>query len=72
MGFYVDPTPTLRSPAIINPRGEDMYKVGGFIVHSFSRGKVELLAEGYKILSVDKFEEGRLPKRLLRVTLRKK
>jgi hypothetical protein len=53
-------------------RGEDMYEVSGFIVHFFSKGKVELLAKGYKILSVDKFEEGRLPKRLFRVTLRKK
>ena len=53
-------------------RGEDMYEVGGFIVHFFSKGKVELLAKGYKILSVDKFEEGRLPRRLFRVTLRKK
>ncbi len=53
-------------------RGEDMYEVGGFIVHFFSRGKVDLLAKGYKILSVDKFEEGRLPRRLFRVTLRKK
>jgi len=53
-------------------RGEDMYEREGFIVHFFSKGKVELLAEGYKIISIEKFEEGRLPRRLFRVMLRKK
>lgn len=53
-------------------RGEDMYEVGGFIVHFFSREKVELLAKGYEIISVDGFEEGSLPRKLFRVTLRKK
>ncbi len=53
-------------------RGEDMYEVGGFVVHFFSREKVELLAKGYEIISVDEFEEGRLPRKLFRVTLRKK
>lgn len=52
-------------------RGEDMYEVGGFIVHFFSREKVEHLAKGYEILSVDEFEEGGLPRKLFRVTLRK-
>lgn len=52
-------------------RGEDMYEVGGFIVHFFSREKVEHLAKGYEILSVEEFEEGRLPRKLFRVTLRK-
>jgi len=53
-------------------RGEDRYEVGGFIVHFFSKEKVELLAKGYEIISVDEFEEGRLPRKLFRVTLRKK
>jgi len=53
-------------------RGEDMYEVGGFVVHFFSREKVERLAEGFEILSVDEFEEGELPRKLFRVTLRKK
>ena len=53
-------------------RGEDMYEMGGFIVHFFSREKVKLLAKGYEIVSIDKFEEGGLPRRLFRVTLRKK
>lgn len=51
--------------------GEDMYEVGGFIVHFFSRAKVELLAEGYEIINIDKFEEGELPRKLFQVTLRK-
>lgn len=53
-------------------RGEDMYEMGGFIVHFFSREKVELLAKGYGIVSIDEFEEGGLPRKLFRVTLRKK
>lgn len=54
------------------PRGEDMYEVGGFIVHFFSREKVELLAKGYEIISIDEFEEGELPRKLFLVILRKK
>jgi len=53
-------------------RGEDMYEVNGFIVHFFSMEKVRRLAEGYEIVDVDKFEEGTLPRKLFRVTLRKK
>ena len=52
-------------------RGEDMYEVGGFIVHFFSKEKVEHLAEGHEIIEIDEFEEGRLPRKLFRVTLRK-
>lgn len=54
-------------------RGEDMYESsGGFIVHFFSREKVEHLAKGFDILSIDEFEEGTLPRKLFRVTLRKR
>jgi SAM-dependent methyltransferase len=52
-------------------RGEDMYEVGGSIVHFFDRAKVELLAEGYEIVSIDEFEEGGLPRKLFRITLRR-
>ena len=52
-------------------RGEDMYEVGGFIVHFFSSDKVQRLAAGYEIVSVERFEEGGLPRKLYRVTLRK-
>ncbi len=53
-------------------RGEDMYEVGGFVVHFFSREKVEHLAKGFHIVSIDQFEEGGLPRKLFRVTMRKK
>jgi SAM-dependent methyltransferase len=52
-------------------RGENMYEVGGFIVHFFSKQKVETLARGYHLVDTEEFEEGELPRRLLRVTLRK-
>lgn len=52
-------------------RGEDMYEVGGFIVHFFSKEKVNHLAQGYQVVDVSEFEEGSLPRKLFRVTLRK-
>ncbi len=53
-------------------RGEEMWEIGGgFIVHFFSREKVEHLAEGYEIVSVEEFEEGEVLKSLFAVTLRK-
>ena len=52
-------------------RGEDMYEVNGFIVHFFSREKVDQLSKGYEILGVDEFEEGSLPRKLFSVILRK-
>lgn len=52
-------------------RGEDMYEVGGFIVHLFDRAKVRRLAAGYDVLDIHEFEEGILPRKLFRVTLRK-
>lgn len=53
-------------------RGEEMYELeGGFIVHFFTRKKVEWLAEKFELVGVDQFEESRLPKRLFLVTLKK-
>jgi SAM-dependent methyltransferase len=52
-------------------RCEDMYEDEGFIVHYFSRDKVERLALGYQVLEIEEFEESKLPKRLYLVTLRK-
>ena len=53
-------------------RGEEMWEIGGgFIVHFFSREKVDHLAEGYEIVSCEEFEEGEVLKRLFAVTLRK-
>ncbi len=52
-------------------RGNDMYEHGGFIVHFFSRDLVERLASGWALLDVTEFEEGELPRRLFRVTMRR-
>ena len=52
-------------------RGEEMYEVGGFIVHFFSREKVRELAKGFEIVEIREFEEGGLPRKLFRVSLRK-
>lgn len=52
--------------------GEDLYEVGGFIVHFFDREKIEHLASTlFDIVDVSEFEEGGLPRRLYRVTKRK-
>jgi len=52
-------------------RAEDMYELDGFAVHFFSRDLVERLADGFDLVDIAKFEEGALPRRLFRVTLRK-
>lgn len=52
-------------------RGEDLYEVGGFVVHFFDRVKVERLASGFEMVALDEFEEGKLPRRLFRVVMRK-
>jgi len=52
---------------------EDMYEnTAGMIVNYFSKEKVEHLAKGYEIVGIDEFEEGKRPRKLFRVTLRKK
>jgi len=53
-------------------QGEEIYEIGGFVIHFFDKEKVEHLAKGFEIVSIDEFEEGPLPKRLFRVTIRKK
>ena len=53
-------------------QGEEIYEIGGFVIHFFSKEKVEHLAKGFEIVRLDEFEEGTLPKRLFRITLRKK
>jgi SAM-dependent methyltransferase len=52
-------------------RAEDIYELDGFAVHFFSRDLVERLADGFDLVEVEEFEEGALPRRLFRVTLRK-
>ncbi|MDX2496114.1 MAG: class I SAM-dependent methyltransferase [Desulfuromusa sp.] len=51
--------------------GEDIYEIGGFIVHFFTEGKVCQLAKGYEILKVERVEEGGLPRDLFCVTMKK-
>jgi len=50
---------------------EDMYEIGGFVVHFFTEEKVKKLARGYDILEIERLEEGSLPRDLFVVTLRK-
>lgn len=52
-------------------RGENLYEVGGFIVHFFDRDMIEALANGYQIVNVQEMEEGGLPRRLYQVSLEK-
>jgi hypothetical protein len=47
-----------------------MFEIGGFIVHFFDRKLVDRLAAGFTVLDVTAFEEGGLPRRLWRITLR--
>ena len=53
------------------PHGDDMFENGGFIVHFFDRKLVDRLAAGFTVLDVTAFEEGGLPRRLWRITLRR-
>jgi SAM-dependent methyltransferase len=50
---------------------EDIYEIGGFVVHFFSEKKVRKLARGYEILEIGRLEEGSLPRDLFIVTMRK-
>ena len=52
-------------------RGDDLYEMGGFIVHFFDRALVDRLAKDFEIVEIVEFEEGELPRRLFRVTQRK-
>ena len=50
--------------------GDSMFDNGGFIVHFFDRALVDRLATGFTLLDLTPFEEGGLPRRLWRITLR--
>ena len=52
--------------------GEDLYENEGFIVHFFSKGKVNQLSNGFEILNIEKFEEGSFPRKLFKVMAKKK
>jgi SAM-dependent methyltransferase len=53
-------------------KSEDMYDIGGFVVHFFSEAKVRSLAAGYEILDLRRIQEGILPRELFGVILRKR
>ena len=52
-------------------RGEDMYENQGFIVHFFNKEKINHLAKGFDIINVERFEEGKLPRKLFLVLSKK-
>ena len=51
--------------------GDDMYEHGGFVVHFFGRELIERLANRFELLDVTELTEGDLPRRLVRVTMRR-
>jgi SAM-dependent methyltransferase len=51
--------------------GDNMFESGGFIVHFFDRSLVDRRAAGFTVRDLVEFEEGELPRRLWRVTLRR-
>ncbi len=53
-------------------KSEDMYGIGGFVVHFFSEEKVRDLAAGFEILDLRRMREGGLPRELFGVVLRKR
>jgi len=51
--------------------GDDRFETGGFEVHFFDLAQVDVLARGFGLVSIESFEEGDLPRRLWRITMRK-
>jgi len=51
--------------------GDNLYENGGFVVHFFDRPLLHRLAEGFELQDVTAFEEGGLPRRLWRITMRR-
>ena len=45
-------------------RGEDLYENDGFIIHFFSKDKVNSLLKGFQNLAIENFEEGNFPRKL--------
>ena len=44
--------------------GEDLYENDGFIIHFFSKDKINTLLNGFKNVSIESFEEGKFPRKL--------
>ena len=53
-------------------RGEDLYENDGFIVHFFSKEKINSLLEGFQNIKIENFEEGSFPRKLSMVINKKK
>jgi SAM-dependent methyltransferase len=51
--------------------GDGIFESGGFIVHFFDERLVDRLAAGFDIVDRAEFEEGELPRKLWRITMRK-
>ena len=51
--------------------GENLYENDGFIVHFFSKEKINKVSREFKILEIEKFEEGNFPRKLFIVTTKK-
>ena len=52
-------------------RGEDLYENDGFIVHFFSKDKINSLLIGFENVIIEEFEEGSFPRKLYFVVNRK-
>ena len=52
--------------------GDNLFENGGFVVHFFDRTLVDRLAEGFELEDLTAFEEGDLPRRLWRITMRRR
>ena len=52
-------------------RGEDMYENDGFVVHFFSKNKINSLLDGFMNLEITSFEEGSFPRKLYFVVNKK-
>lgn len=51
--------------------GEDLFEVGKFAVHFFSEEKIRGLASGFRIRSIERMEEGALPRDLFCIVMEK-
>ena len=52
-------------------RDEDLYENDGFIVHFFSIDKIKRLLDGFELIKIDNFNEGKFPRKLYKVVLKK-
>jgi len=52
-------------------RGEDLFEIDGFIIHFFSENKINSLLDGFKNLFIEKFDEGKFPRKLYLVCNKK-